>query len=191
LAVLQLCHVHFLGGRSHLTKKIEDQVTRPDLLIADVTGNNPNVFYELGLAHNQGKPVVLITQDEIEKIPVDIKPFEFIRYNLAEHVAFFSKLDSAMGSLLRPRYTEWFEEAKTLGNDFNNKTGVIHAMLAEDDFASRIHSAMIIADLPPKEETFARAAFLLPKIVANTDDFNLMARITEYLTAEQGGAGKA
>ena len=61
-------------------------------------------------------------------------------------------------------------------------------MHAEDEYASRIQSAMIIADLPPNEEAFARAAFLLPKIVANTDDFNLMARITKYLTAEQGGA---
>ena len=32
------------------------------ILIAELTGRNPNVFYETGIAHTVGKEVILITQ---------------------------------------------------------------------------------------------------------------------------------
>jgi nucleoside 2-deoxyribosyltransferase len=38
-------------------------INQAKVCIADVTGRNPNVMYELGLAHAAGKPVVQIVQD--------------------------------------------------------------------------------------------------------------------------------
>jgi hypothetical protein len=49
------------------------------IIIADCTGRNTNVFYELGLAHAVGKPVILITQYP-EDVPFDIKHLRFIHY---------------------------------------------------------------------------------------------------------------
>jgi hypothetical protein len=49
------------------------------LVIADCTERNPNVFYEIGIAHTVGKQVVLITRSE-EDIPSDIKHYDFIPY---------------------------------------------------------------------------------------------------------------
>lgn len=49
------------------------------LIIADCTGRNPNVFYEIGLAHTVGKNVILITQDK-DDIPFDIRHLRFIEY---------------------------------------------------------------------------------------------------------------
>ncbi|HLX68458.1 MAG TPA: hypothetical protein VKV04_02420, partial [Verrucomicrobiae bacterium] len=49
------------------------------LIIADCTGRNPNVFYEIGIAHVVGKTVVLITQNQ-EDIPFDIRHYRFIEY---------------------------------------------------------------------------------------------------------------
>jgi hypothetical protein len=49
------------------------------LVIADCTGRNPNVFYELGIAHTVGKPAIMIAQDPAD-FPFDIKHFRFIRY---------------------------------------------------------------------------------------------------------------
>ena len=49
------------------------------VIIADVTGRNANVFYELGIAHTLGKNVIVITQHE-EDIPFDIARFRYIKY---------------------------------------------------------------------------------------------------------------
>jgi nucleoside 2-deoxyribosyltransferase len=49
------------------------------LTVADCTGRNPNVFYEIGLAHALGKPVILITQNS-EDIPFDVTHIRYIQY---------------------------------------------------------------------------------------------------------------
>lgn len=49
------------------------------VLLADLTDRNPNVFYELGLAHALGKPVVLTAQD-IADVPFDLRALRVIEY---------------------------------------------------------------------------------------------------------------
>lgn len=58
---------------------IWNQICGCRALIADCTGRNPNVFYELGLAHAVGKPVILITQNPAD-IPFDLSHIRHIRY---------------------------------------------------------------------------------------------------------------
>jgi hypothetical protein len=48
-------------------------------VIADCTGRNPNVFYEIGIAHAIGKGVVLIAQS-IDDIPFDLRHRRAITY---------------------------------------------------------------------------------------------------------------
>ena len=48
-------------------------------VVADITDRNPNVFYELGLAHTVGKDVILLTQD-VGDIPFDLNRFRHIVY---------------------------------------------------------------------------------------------------------------
>jgi len=49
------------------------------VIIADCTGRNPNVFYEIGIAHTIGKPVVLTTQNR-EDVPFDLRHLRYIEY---------------------------------------------------------------------------------------------------------------
>jgi len=49
------------------------------IIVADCTGRNPNVFYEAGLAHTVGKPVVLLTQNK-DDIPFDLRHIRYIDY---------------------------------------------------------------------------------------------------------------
>jgi hypothetical protein len=51
------------------------------LIVADCTDRNPNVFYEIGLAHAIGKPTILLTQSELD-IPFDLGHLRYIAYQL-------------------------------------------------------------------------------------------------------------
>ena len=50
------------------------------IIIADLTNRNPNVLYELGLAHASDKKVILLTQS-IEDIPFDLRHLRCIDYD--------------------------------------------------------------------------------------------------------------
>jgi hypothetical protein len=50
------------------------------LILADLTGKNPNVFYELGLAHALAKPAILITES-INDVPFDLRSLRVIVYD--------------------------------------------------------------------------------------------------------------
>ncbi|MCP4294367.1 MAG: hypothetical protein GY786_02035, partial [Proteobacteria bacterium] len=54
-------------------------ILRAGLIIADLTGRNPNVFYELGIAHSKKQNVILITQN-IDDVPFDLKWLRIIVY---------------------------------------------------------------------------------------------------------------
>jgi nucleoside 2-deoxyribosyltransferase len=43
-----------------LNEKLQADIQAADVVIADCSGKNPNVFYEIGVAHALLKPVVLI-----------------------------------------------------------------------------------------------------------------------------------
>jgi hypothetical protein len=83
-----------------LLKKVSDQISEASFLIADITGNNANVFFELGIAHERNKPVILVTQDNPKDAPIDIRPFESIQYDLGKHHDFLVKLDNAVLNVL-------------------------------------------------------------------------------------------
>ena len=50
------------------------------ILISELTGRNPNVFYETGIAHTIGKEVVLITQS-MDDVPFDLRHLRCIVYD--------------------------------------------------------------------------------------------------------------
>ena len=50
---------------------------RASMVLADLSGRNPNVFYELGLAHGIGTPAVLVA-DNIEDVPFDLRTLRLV-----------------------------------------------------------------------------------------------------------------
>ena len=66
-----------------ITEQIWSYINRAKFIIADLTERNPNVFYELGLAHTVGKEVILLAQ-EIEDVPFDLRHLRVILYENTE-----------------------------------------------------------------------------------------------------------
>ncbi len=69
------------------TGKIMDQIwsgiNDAKVLVAELTTRNPNVFYELGLAHALEKPVVLVCGNETD-VPFDLKHIRVIYYDTTD-----------------------------------------------------------------------------------------------------------
>jgi hypothetical protein len=69
------------------TGKIIDQIWRgikaAKVLVAELTTRNPNVFYELGIAHALNKPVVLISSNEPD-VPFDLHHIRIIYYDVTD-----------------------------------------------------------------------------------------------------------
>lgn len=62
-----------------IIKKIFDEITEADMAICDLSTNNPNVLYELGLRHAFDKPVVLIKDNKTPNI-FDIQGISIVPY---------------------------------------------------------------------------------------------------------------
>jgi len=85
-----------------ITDKLEQKIASSSVLLADVTKYNPNVMYELGLAHGlfRKNRTVLIAQD-LSNIPFDIKDYVVIGYGTSkEAVHFKDRLLNTIKSIL-------------------------------------------------------------------------------------------
>jgi hypothetical protein len=55
-----------------ITTKLLSELVNSRVVVADLTGRNPNVFYELGIAHSFGKPLISIAESA-SVLPFDTK----------------------------------------------------------------------------------------------------------------------
>jgi hypothetical protein len=65
---------------SAIVHDIWNYTKRARLILADLSDKNPNVFYELGLAHAIAKPAILVTQS-MDDVPFDLRALRVIEYN--------------------------------------------------------------------------------------------------------------
>jgi hypothetical protein len=82
--VCKRMNIHALRGDdifrpTDILDDIWDGLTSADFVIAEITGKNANVFYELGMAHAIGKPVLILAQN-VKEIPFDLKTRRILEY---------------------------------------------------------------------------------------------------------------
>jgi len=71
------------------------EIVRARVVIANISGRNSNVFYELGIAHALGKPTILISR-AIETVPFDVKGRRIIVFSE------LTELERRISEQLRP-----------------------------------------------------------------------------------------
>ncbi len=174
------------GDAQILTKpvleKIADYIRKADVIIADCTGRNANVFYELGLAHASDKNVILITQDEISEAPTDVRHYEFIRYTLGDDTKFLRDLDNALRNVFVNRYDDLFTKAKEVFNRFRDDTGSHVKAAGKEVFVSRVASVEHTRGLPATNDDYELTELLLPRIIEDSGDLEVMTQITKWLS---------
>ena len=77
---LQLLRADLDTSNSIIIKDIFNQIKEADVIIVDLYKNNPNVMYEIGLAHTLGKSPICINPNN-NKIPFDIQSYRIIPYD--------------------------------------------------------------------------------------------------------------
>ncbi|MDK7536035.1 hypothetical protein OWP14_29035, partial [Bacillus paranthracis] len=95
-----------------------------DLIVADLTDLNPNVFYELGIAHALRKNVILLTQ-QIDELPFDLRSYRVLSYST--NFKKILELDSSLKRMLNEikngqmsfgsPITDWIPEEITSDNN--------------------------------------------------------------------------
>lgn len=63
----------------HIMDDVINLIWRAQVVVADLTGKNPNVFYEAGIAHTIGRQVIQIAQS-MDDIPFDLRSIRSLRY---------------------------------------------------------------------------------------------------------------
>ena len=83
-----------MNNQRNILKDIVSGIESADIIVADLTNLNPNVMYELGVAHTMNKRTVHIIQD-IGQLPFDMSSYRVIPYGGMD----FDKVDELICEL--------------------------------------------------------------------------------------------
>jgi hypothetical protein len=104
------------------------------VVLAELSGRNPNVMYEIGLAHAIGKPILLITRDERD-VPFDLRNLRYIYYDTN---------DPNWGENLRKSITSLLEKILNVTAKHAHLDGIT------------VHSILPSAPIEPRERNSQR-----------------------------------
>ena len=133
-----------------ITPQFVAAITSADLIVADISGQNPNVFYELAIAHGFRKPTVHI-QRKSDKIPFDIKDMRIITYDITDP----DEIEAAKTSITRSadyarKNPDKLETPLTASEKFSSVTGStdpvaesnVRVMEAIEELTSEVKKAL-------------------------------------------------
>jgi len=166
-----------------LHEKILRMIEDADFIVADITGRNPNVMYELGVADSIGKKVIALHQKEegMVKVPSDVKYKEFILYSLDDHLNLIDQIDSAIDNLLSRNYHDLYDIACGMLQQFNTEENFSFTTADRDTFIQAVRVSERTTGIPSEKQSFKMQAFLLPKIVEDSTRPEIMEKILDWL----------
>lgn len=80
-----------------IMEQVWRDIRKSDVVLADLTGLNPNVFYEMGLAHALGKTIIMIKQKDSAPVPFDMRRYKNFEYDLQK----LDELETWLGKAFR------------------------------------------------------------------------------------------
>ena len=71
-------------GSNVIMDDVRNAIEHAEIVVADLTGQNANVFYEVGIAHALNKPVLLMAQ-ALDDVPFDLRHRRVLIYDYSPH----------------------------------------------------------------------------------------------------------
>jgi hypothetical protein len=163
-----------------ITRQIIDHLLHARSAVADLTGRNPNVFYELAVRHTARLPVALIVDEGEDALPFDIAQMRVIRFDhtnlasadrcrqtLVEHLR--AGLEGVVDSIVAdfdPLIGGYRVEHR-LSELFHSLRETLHANIASNHMVAQVMSEM---DLPADSENKKRVEAALGEVVDQAVD---------------------
>ena len=166
-----------------------------DVVLADVTDNNPFVMYELGVAHAQRVPTLLIVNRRNGTVPATVKGSFFLSYDSDRPDALVPRLaDAVRRHVSRAWHTDLTIPADVLHAEGLHLLAALqsHAGDAErplrtvtlDEFRVSLDVALRRGEIPALDGAFrAIAEILLPRMVHDSGDCEVMDLIERFALA--------
>lgn len=76
----------FISRNKQLYDIFVEGISSCDLFVADITNHNPNVMLELGIAIQQDKNILVVTSQDVNNLPFDIRGIEAKKYRNKEEL---------------------------------------------------------------------------------------------------------
>lgn len=86
-----------------IMNNVFDGINHSEIIIADITGNNPNVFLELGIALSRRENVVIVISQDRDDAPFDIRNWQVLQYKIDQLDTFRKDLSSRI-QLVKNRF---------------------------------------------------------------------------------------
>lgn len=102
-------------NRGNFTKGIVQKLDSSDLVVADLTGLNPNVFYELGIRHTLRVGTLLVTQN-IDSLPSDLRNYIAIEYKYPSMADEFARYYTEFENKIHAVLDEFFKAPRHSDN---------------------------------------------------------------------------
>ena len=187
--------VNQINDSDSITQTIIDKLLSSELVIADISGHNPNVFYEMGYRKCTDKPIIHLKKQG-ESIPFDVNTVRTFEYDLTD----LDNVEETKKRLEQTIETFSFEnQDDTLGQDeeANKQTftqGILTMLYQIQDSITELKEQVNKKDTETiqaimqtslnnvKKEESADAIMmkmLLPELIKNPESFQNLIQIAE------------
>lgn len=158
-----------------ITEQIRVAIQQSRVCVADVSGRNSNVLYEIGIAHTLGKPTVLLAQD-VGDVPFDLRAIRLIQYKLEALEAARASLERSLQHILGE---DRLDEAKRLIDAGMHRAAVaVLGILLEHSFRRLLerYANTLWSGRPQRPLGLGQALRTLSEAgLISTDDVGLLA----------------
>lgn len=174
-----------------ITQTIIDYLISSELVIADITGHNPNAFYEMGYRASTGKAMIHL-REKNENIPFDIAGIRAFDYDLGD----LDSVEEVKNRLIKTIGTMTFEDMENMEltqesrNDNLQLLPVLYQI--QDEIAklrTEIHDkdtetiqAIVKASVPaaPSEDpNMAIMKAILPELLKNPNSIKTLMELSD------------